>query len=178
MAKSYKDMTVAELKERLKNRGLPVSGVKSELIARLRGTNASSSKGGGDRVPDNVLDVQLYKRVRAEIKKRVKVWPSAYASGQLVKEYKERGGRYSNSSKNGSLDRWYREKWVNVCKKGYPACGRAQSKISDYPYCRPTVRVSNATPMTVAEIKKLHGAAKLKEMCRKKRENPRKRATL
>ena len=36
----------------------------------------------------------LYNRVKAEAKKKFKVWPSAYASGWLVKEYKKRGGTY------------------------------------------------------------------------------------
>lgn len=38
----------------------------------------------------------LYNRVKAEAKKKFKGdWPSAYASGWLVKEYKKRGGKYS-----------------------------------------------------------------------------------
>jgi hypothetical protein len=36
----------------------------------------------------------LYSRVKAEAKKKYKVWPSAYASGWLTKEYKKRGGTY------------------------------------------------------------------------------------
>jgi hypothetical protein len=36
----------------------------------------------------------LYNRVKAEAKKKYKVWPSAYASGWLTKEYKKRGGKY------------------------------------------------------------------------------------
>jgi len=37
----------------------------------------------------------LYARVKAMVKKRVKKWPSAYASGQVVQEYKRRGGTYA-----------------------------------------------------------------------------------
>ena len=36
----------------------------------------------------------LYSRVKAEAKKKYKVWPSAYASGWVTKEYKKRGGTY------------------------------------------------------------------------------------
>jgi len=50
-------------------------------------------------VPKNVMDKKLYARVRNSVKKKVKVWPSAYASGQVVQEYKRRGGRYSKSTK-------------------------------------------------------------------------------
>ena len=36
----------------------------------------------------------LYARVKAEAKRRFKVYPSAYANGWLVRTYKARGGRY------------------------------------------------------------------------------------
>lgn len=36
----------------------------------------------------------LYARVKAEAKRKFKVYPSAYANGWLVKTYKQRGGRY------------------------------------------------------------------------------------
>lgn len=168
MGKKFEDMTVAELKDRLRSKNKPVSGNKSELISRLRGGN-KSSKGS---VPDNVMDKELYKRVRNKVKKRVKVWPSAYASGQVVSEYKKAGGRYKGKKGSASLDRWYKEKWVNVCKpkgRGYEKCGREKSKVSEYPYCRPSVRVNSATPMTVSELKKKHGDKKLQELCKKKR---------
>ena len=38
---------------------------------------------------------KLYARIKAKVKARVKKWPSAYASGQLVREYKAAGGGYS-----------------------------------------------------------------------------------
>ena len=36
----------------------------------------------------------LYNRVKSEAKRKIKVWPSAYASAWLVKTYKKRGGKY------------------------------------------------------------------------------------
>jgi histone H1/5 len=42
----------------------------------------------------------LYARVKAEAKGKFKVWPSAYGSGWLVKEYKRRGGKYRVTSKS------------------------------------------------------------------------------
>ena len=36
----------------------------------------------------------LYSRVKAEAKRKFKVYPSAYANGWLVREYKKRGGGY------------------------------------------------------------------------------------
>jgi hypothetical protein len=36
----------------------------------------------------------LYARVKAEAKRKFKVYPSAYANGWLVRTYKKRGGGY------------------------------------------------------------------------------------
>jgi hypothetical protein len=36
----------------------------------------------------------LYNRVKAEAKQKYRVWPSAYGSAFLVKEYKRRGGKF------------------------------------------------------------------------------------
>lgn len=155
------DMKVSDLKEMLSKRGLKKTGNKSELIERLKDY---------DSVPDKVNDKTLYIKAREIVKKRVKVWPSAYASGQVQTEYKRMGGTYSGE-KGGKLDRWYREKWVNVCKpkgKSYEPCGREESKVSKYPYCRPLRRINKSTPMTVSELKKKYGKEKLDEMCKRK----------
>ena len=37
----------------------------------------------------------LYARVKAEAKRKFKVYPSAYANGWLVRTYKKRGGTYA-----------------------------------------------------------------------------------
>ena len=50
MAEDYESMTVAQLKELLKEQGLPVSGKKSDLIARLQ------EAAGGDEEIDDVID--------------------------------------------------------------------------------------------------------------------------
>ncbi len=39
---------------------------------------------------------KLYATVKAEAKKKFKVYPSAYANAWLVKEYKARGGQYGS----------------------------------------------------------------------------------
>ena len=43
------------------------------------------------------INKKLYTKVKSEAKTKFKVWPSAYASGWLVKEYKRRGGTYKRS---------------------------------------------------------------------------------
>lgn len=40
------------------------------------------------------VDAALYAKVKAEAKRKFDVYPSAYANGWLVQEYKRRGGRY------------------------------------------------------------------------------------
>jgi hypothetical protein len=37
---------------------------------------------------------RLYSSVKAMVKRKFKVYPSAYANAFLVKEYKRRGGKY------------------------------------------------------------------------------------
>uniref|UniRef100_A0A6C0AY49 DUF5872 domain-containing protein n=1 Tax=viral metagenome TaxID=1070528 RepID=A0A6C0AY49_9ZZZZ len=127
------------------------------------------------------INTKLYNSLKNKIKKRSKVWPSAYASGQLVREYKSKGGTYKCAGKNafsfyrcsfGSLDRWFKEKWVDVCKPKkngkYQTCGRSKSNRKKYPYCRPLKRINSQTPKTVGEISR----SKLKQMCKSKRKNP------
>ncbi len=41
---------------------------------------------------------KLYEKVKKEAKRKFKVWPSAYASGWLVRTYKQRGGKYKKTS--------------------------------------------------------------------------------
>jgi hypothetical protein len=124
-------------------------------------------------MPSVPTNKKLYNRIKKKVKARVKVWPSAYASGQLVREYKRRGGKYKTKRKMsfGSLKRWFKEQWVDVCRpkgKSYAKCGRKSSSRKGYPYCRPLKRVSKDTPRTVREI----GKKKIKEMCKRKRKNP------
>jgi len=119
---------------------------------------------------------KLYKQVKDEAKKRFLSWPSAYASGWLVREYKRRGGKYENDKikKSKGLQRWFDEKWINVCKlpKKVP-CGRTKASINKYPYCRPSVRISSRTPRTVKEL----SMKELKSRCKRKRKSPEKRIT-
>lgn len=75
MGKRLEDLTVSELKERLRDKNLPTGGTKEDLIERLRGKKIK-----GDNVPANVVDQKLYLKIKNKIKKRVKAWPSAYAS--------------------------------------------------------------------------------------------------
>ena len=43
-------------------------------------------------------DKALYSRVKADAKRKFKVYPSVYANSWLVREYKKRGGKYRTST--------------------------------------------------------------------------------
>jgi hypothetical protein len=120
------------------------------------------------------LNKSLYERVKREAKNKFDVWPSAYASGWLVQEYKRRGGTYEGrKSKDSGLKRWFDEKWIDVChlpKK--KSCGRSTAKSpTKYPYCRPLKRVNKSTPKTVGELSK----KELQRRCSAKRKSPSRR---
>lgn len=114
---------------------------------------------------------RLYDNVVREAKSRFSVWPSAYASAWVVKEYKLRGGTYAGAKRNSGIGRWFEEKWVNVCEPGHPPCGRNKADMKRYPYCRPTRKVSKDTPTTVGEL----SPKTIKKRCRSKRKNPKRR---
>lgn len=125
------------------------------------------------------VNKNLYNRVKSEAKKKFKVWPSAYASGWVVKEYKRRGGTYyGKKSPDTGIARWFKEKWINVCKlpKRSP-CGRPKTSLSNYkkkyPYCRPSIRVTSQTPKTAREL----SSAEIKRRCKIKKRSPMKRVT-
>lgn len=116
------------------------------------------------------LNKKLYAQVVADAKKRFQVWPSAYASGWVVRRYKERGGKYKEEKKTDTpLHRWFEEEWINVCKlpKIVP-CGRPKANEKDYPYCRPSKRINKDTPTTVRDLSK----KEIEKRCARKKKNP------
>ena len=50
-----------------------------------------------------------------------------------------------------SLDRWFKEKWVDV-KTGKKSGRGKDEKGRPYPACRPSKRVSSKTPKTTSEM--------------------------
>jgi Family of unknown function (DUF5872) len=101
-------------------------------------------------------DQKTYDKIVAKVKARVDRWPSAYASGQVVQEYKaamEKKGLApyldkKPDSKKG-IARWFNENWIDI-KTGKP-CGSV--KTADYyPTCRPAKRVTAKSPVTAKEL--------------------------
>lgn len=90
------------------------------------------------------LDPDLYERATRQVKARVRRWPSAYASGLVVQAYKAAGGQYGGCGRSDAgLTRWFRERWVDVCRPRLPPCGRPAAGATErayrraYPKCRP-----------------------------------------
>ena len=148
-------------------------------------------------MPNIPINQVLYTRVKSQAKRKFKVWPSAYASAWLVKEYKKRGGTYKITksklrfsskkirsksrrkikksksrsrkykSKSG-LSRWFLEKWIDVCElPNIVPCGRSNSRRK-YPYCRPLYKITSKSPRIVRSLSKND----IKKKCKSKRRNP------
>lgn len=121
---------------------------------------------------------KLYETVKSEAKRKFNVYPSAYANGWVVQEYKRRGGKYKGKKpdKSHGIGRWFDENWIDVCKlpKKVP-CGRPKTTLTgwmnNYPYCRPSKRVNSSTPKTVYELSK----DEITRRCNIKRASPMRR---
>lgn len=99
-------------------------------------------------------DMKLYEKVKKEIYKKY-IKHSAYRSGHLVREYKkqyaEKYGEKSdpyigNKTKKRGLKRWFDEKWVNQR-------GKVGYKYDNDIY-RPSIRITDETPVTHGELSK------------------------
>ena len=93
-----------------------------------------------------------YKKVKAQYD----VFPSARAS-QAIAKCRKQSGNVVKSSEGSALKRWQAEKWVDT-RTGNP-CGAGGKNE----YCRPSKRVSSATPKTRSEISPSKLAAKKAE---------------
>ena len=119
-----------------------------------------------------IADKKLYSSVKKMADKKFLSKTGVYKSSWIVKEYKKRGGKFKGSKPSFStgLQRWYREKWIDLNRPirtsggkviGYKSCGRKSAKPSKtykskdkYPLCRPSRRISLKTPKTYREISK------------------------
>jgi ssDNA-binding Zn-finger/Zn-ribbon topoisomerase 1/ubiquitin len=110
---------------------------------------------GGEMVSEELMnekkDACYYK-----VKSRYKVWPSAYASGALVKCRKKGAKNWGNSSKNESsilegieradenLHQWFKEKWVRFGPDGKIRGDCARGDDSEgKPKCLPQSKAQN-----------------------------------
>lgn len=144
--------------------------------SRRRGRDGSKNGKGNNS--------KLCNRGYCTAKSLYKVFPSAYANGYAVQvcngnKPDAKGVKRRSSNRNPrrranamtDLERWYAEKWVNVCTfnetgKLVP-CGRKSASLNrkSYPYCRPVNKLKGTSVSTLHELT----PKERKEMCRKKR---------
>ena len=87
--------------------------------------------------------------------------PCPMCNGKILQEPCQKCGRIASLGANTlksdiskNLNRWFKEKWVDVSRKKkdgkHPPCGRSKAKKSSkgYPKCRPSVKVTSKTPKT------------------------------
>lgn len=96
-----------------------------------------------------------YKKVKASYA----VFPSARAS-QAIAKCRKASGTVRKTEEGSSLKRWEKEKWRDT--KSGKACGAGGKNE----YCRPTEKVSSATPKTTSEMSASQLAAKKAEKTR------------
>ena len=131
-------------------------------------------------------DISLCPRGYCTAKQIFQVYPSAYANGYAASVCKgSKPDLYGNKVEDisytskyvgkrdvNSLNRWYKEQWVNVCESGdgpggFAVCGTGKGvkDIKNYPYCRAYYKFPGTTVVTAPELTK----REINEMCRKKR---------
>ena len=97
-------------------------------------------------------DEALHSRAVSAAKAKFKVWPSAYASGYVVQQYKQmykkKHGSLSGAFKSDEgelhaddLDQWFKEKWVRIGANGeiLGPCGAREEKEGK-PKCLPEAK--------------------------------------
>jgi len=102
-------------------------------------------------------DKALHSKAVAAAKRKFKVWPSAYASGYVVQQYKrlykEKHGSLAGAFRDDDLGKWFKVEWVRIGSTGKIAgpCGGRSSKEGK-PKCLPKAR---AQALTAAQRKRL-----------------------
>jgi len=97
-------------------------------------------------------DKDLHSRAVSAAKAKFKVWPSAYASGYVVQQYKQMykkkhgslGGAFKSDEGElhaDDLDQWFKEKWVRIGANGeiLGPCGARKEKEGK-PKCLPQAK--------------------------------------
>ena len=92
--------------------------------------------------PKNVANPKLYAKAKAKAKNKFDVYPSAYANGYMVQEYKRMGGKYkgatggevtlnekkSDLDNDGKLSRYERKRGQAIAKQHEPWRNRDGSR--------------------------------------------------
>lgn len=129
------------------------------------------TKNKSTKVPPQYKNPRIYRQVKKYVDERYGIGTSAWKSMALTREYKKRGGLYKTASyKGGRLYRWRKERWIQVApyvrSKQQIVCGTGNTKHA----CRPLIRITKQTPITLDELLKLHSKRKLLTLAKIKRD--------
>lgn len=174
----------------MKNQGIqPILSAEQEIISSSNYMSSNQFeqclKKAKKRYDNNKL--KLCPRGYCTAKNKFEVYPSAYANGYatsvckgekpdalgVTEEDISYTSKFKNKPKgNNSLNRWYKEQWVNLCEEGdgpggYAVCGSGKGidKPEEYPYCRPYYKLPGTTVVTAGELTD----DEISAMCNKKR---------
>lgn len=84
---------------------------------------------------------------------------------QLQDHQNTKPGDPEDIVKTSELDRWFKERWVDISKKKdgkHPPCGRSDADKGKYPKCRPSKRITKKTPRTSKELSSSQKASAVK----------------
>ena len=122
-------------------------------------------------IPENVLDPVLYRKAVKKVTQSYGSHKPVPTGMAIVKAYKAMGGKYKNRKQTGTT-RWLKERWIQIIPyllhNEIRACGSSDRRKHA---CRPFVRVSKDTLITVKEIVKLHGKNGAKKLAMHKKPN-------
>ena len=119
-------------KEKIKKVAQALKKASNTHAKQAKTLEAIKLKKGGSAsdVPDNVANPSLYRQAKAKAKAKFDVYPSAYANGWMVQEYKRMGGKYkgatggevtldpekSDLNKDGRLSKYERARGTAIAK--------------------------------------------------------------
>ena len=119
-------------KEKIKKVAKALKKASNTHAKQAKPLEAIKLKKGGSAsdVPDNVANPSLYRKAKAKAKAKFDVYPSAYANGWMVQEYKRMGGKYkgatggevtldpekSDLNKDGRLSKYERARGTAIAK--------------------------------------------------------------
>jgi histone H1/5 len=119
------------------------------------------------------------KKSKSSRKKSRKKSKSSRKKSRKKSKSSRKKSRKKSKSKSTGLKRWFKERWIDVCKlPKIVECGRKKTGKNwkkNYPYCRPYKRVNSGSPKTAKEIMKSKGIKELRKRCKQKRRSPLKR---
>ena len=126
-----------------------------------RGKHGRSKFRAGSKVPDNVVDKALYRKIKAQVKRKFLSkpngkWPSAYGSMALVRAYKKAGGRYKGKKSSFRMSSCKCKENSRAIKKLQKAFDRSRRhKISKMRSRkrRMNTRIKNGSPKTYKGFK-------------------------